>query len=172
MLSGTWSLEDVDDVEGLVSSVIDLYLRRRGAYLRGDQRDELHAYLLGETWRLYIKFDPSKASTQLSLSTYLTRRLSWAVTNWYREFFGDSRYNKRPDELPLALEFTVDTDLEPSHEDVISKLPSLSNTGRGRWQKFGLLYAAGYSYGEIAERTGTATGEIGAELDALRHELS
>jgi DNA-directed RNA polymerase specialized sigma24 family protein len=37
--------------------------------------------------------------------------------------------------------------------------------------KFGLLRAAGYSYGEIAELTGTATGEVGAELEALRREL-
>jgi hypothetical protein len=171
LLSGTWTLEDVDDVEGLVSAVIDLYLHRRGAYLRSDQRDELHAYLLGETWRLYVKYNPAKAGGNLSLSTFLFRRLGWATTNWYREYFGDSRYKRPDDELPLVLDLTVDTDLEPSHEDVISKLPSLSDTGRGRWEKFGLLRAAGYTYAEIAERTGTATGEIGAEIEALRHEL-
>lgn len=134
--------------------------------------DELHAYLLGETWRLYVKYDPAKAGGNLSLSTYLFRRLGWATTNWYREFFGDSRYKKHPDELPLMLELTIDTDMEPSREDAISELPSLSDTGRGRWLKFGLLHAAGYTYGEIAERTGTATGDVGAELKALKRELS
>jgi hypothetical protein len=64
-----------------------------------------------------------------------------------------------------------DTDLEPRHEDAVSQLPSLSDTGRGRWQRFGLLHATGFDYGEIAERTGVATGEIGAELEALRQEL-
>ena len=49
-LSSPWSLEDVDDVEGLIASVVDGYLRRRGAYLRPDLREDLDAYLLARTW--------------------------------------------------------------------------------------------------------------------------
>jgi hypothetical protein len=41
---------------------------------------------------------------------------------------------------------------------------ALSDTGLERWGRFGLLRAAGYNYGEIAELTGIATGEIGAEI--------
>lgn len=171
MLRSRWTLEDVDDVEGLVGAAIDRYLRRRGAYLDSEQRDDLHAYLLGQVWILYRKFDPSKASTSLSLSTYLTRRLGWATTDWYRQFYGDSRY-KRAGESTVALELTIDTELEPGREDAHSELPSLSDTGLERWARFGLLRAAGYNYGEIAERTGMATGEIGAEIKALRNELN
>jgi hypothetical protein len=164
-------LEDVGDVEGLIGSVVDGFLRRRGAYLRPDLREALDAYLLGEAWRLYKRFDPSKASTPLSLSTFLTRRLNWSVINWYRLTYGDRRYRRAEDEVALVLETTVDTDLEPRHEGAVSRLPSLSDTGRGRWERFGFLYAAGLSYTEIAKRTGTATGEIGAELEALGHEM-
>jgi DNA-directed RNA polymerase specialized sigma24 family protein len=171
LLNSTWVLDDVDDVEGLIASVVNSFLRRRGAYLPPDLREDLDAYLLGETWQLYKRFDPSKASTPLSLSTFLTRRLNWSVINWYRLTYGDGRYRRAEDERPLVLATTVDTDLEPRYEDAVSQLPSLSDTGRGRWATFGLLYAVGLSYGEIAERTGVATGEIGAELEALRQEL-
>jgi hypothetical protein len=170
LLRSTWALEDVSDVEGLVCSVIDTYLGRRGAYLRTDQREELEAYLLGQIWILYVKFDPSKASTSVSLSTYLVRRLTWATTDWYRDFFGDSRYQQHPAELPLSFE-ELNGD-EPAREDALSVLPSLSDTGRERWARFGILSAAGYDFAEIAKRTGVSTCEVGAELEALRHELS
>jgi hypothetical protein len=167
LLRSTWSLEDVSDVEGLVCSVIDSYLGRRGAYLRTDQREELEAYLLGQVWILYVKFDPSKASTPLSLSTYLVRRLTWATTDWFRQFFGDSRYRK----YELALSFEELNGDEPAREDAVSLLPSLSNTGRERWARFGILSAAGYDFAEIARRTGVSTGKIGAELKELKDEL-
>jgi hypothetical protein len=78
----------------LIASVVDRYLGRRGAYLPPHLREDLDAYLLADAWRLYKRFDPSKASTPLSLSTFLTRRLTWSVTNWFRETFTDSRYRR------------------------------------------------------------------------------
>jgi hypothetical protein len=46
--------------EGLIAFVVDRYLGKRGAYLRADLREDLQAYLIGETWRLYKKFNPSR----------------------------------------------------------------------------------------------------------------
>ena len=92
MLPRRWQLEDVDDVEGLIRFVVERYLGRRGAYLRPELREDLEDYLLTRTWELYRRFDPSKASTSLTLSTYLGRRLTYACTDWYRRTFGDSRY--------------------------------------------------------------------------------
>jgi hypothetical protein len=108
----------------------------------------------------------------LTLSTYLSRRLEWACTNWYRSTLGDSRYRDPDEELPLVLGEIEGTEYEVAREDAVSLLPSLSDTGRGRWQRFGILHAAGFHYGEIAERTGVDTREIAAELKALKHELS
>jgi DNA-directed RNA polymerase specialized sigma24 family protein len=171
VLPRRWQLEDVDDVEGLIAFVVERYLGRRGAYLRPELREDLDDYLLTRTWELYRRFDPSKASTSLTLSTYLSRRLTYACTDWYRRTFGDSRYKDPDDELPLVLDTIVGTEFEVTREDAVSLLPSLTDTGRDRWQRFGLLHAAGFDYGEIAARTGVATGEIGTELEALRHEL-
>ena len=172
LLSSTWTLEDVDDVEGLIASVVDRYLGRRGAYLSPDRREDLHVYLLGEVWRLYRKYDPAKASTPISLSTFLTRRLQWSVTNWYRETFGDSRYAASNAPELVSLEVVVDSGLEPTDSPIhVGLIPSLSDTGRGRWERFGAMRAVGFSYGEIAAATGVSTVRARDELEALGHEL-
>lgn len=169
LLSSPWQLEDVNDVEGLIASVVDGYLGRRGAYLRPDLREDLDAYLLGGTWELYRRFDPSKASTPLSLSTYLTRRLSFAITDWFRSTFTDNRYRARHVvKEVLSLEVELEAEHDPATEDAASVLPSLSDTGRGRWQSFGVLHAAGYSFKELSEATGIPTKEISAQVGALR----
>jgi DNA-directed RNA polymerase specialized sigma24 family protein len=168
LLRGRWTLEDIDDVEGLIGSVVDRFLGRRGAYLRPDLREDLDGYLLGETWRLYRRFDPSKASTPLSLSTFLTRRLQWAIVDWYRLTFRDSRYASSTTDLSLD---EMEIQFEPVVEDEARLLPSLSDTGRGRWNRFGVLHVLGFSYGEIAERAGVSTTDVREELEALGHEL-
>jgi hypothetical protein len=107
--------------------------RRRGAYLRPDLREDLDSYLLARTWALYLKFDPAKASTPLSLSTYLTRRLNFAISDWFRSTFSDRRYNSRyvvKEVSSLDVELEQEHDL-PAEDDSVSILPSLSDTGVG-----------------------------------------
>jgi hypothetical protein len=169
LLSQKWKLEDVDDVEGLIASVVDRYLGRRGAYLPPTLREDLDIYLLGETWRLYLKFDPSKASTPLSLSTFLTRRLQWEVTNWFRSTFTDSRYRRgRPVEEVVSLDAAEN---EPAAEDAVSILACLSHTGRERFERYGIRVAFGESQAQIASRYGMTLCEVGQEVEALRDEL-
>jgi hypothetical protein len=95
LLRERWQLEDVGNVESLIASVVNAHLGRRRAYLRPDLRGDLDAYLLARTWELYQRFDPEKASTPLSLSTFLTRRPRFAVTDWFRLTFTHSRYRVR-----------------------------------------------------------------------------
>jgi hypothetical protein len=136
--------------------------RRRGAYLRPDLREDLDSYLLARTWALYLKFDPAKASTPLSLSTYLTRRLNFAISDWFRSTFSDRRYNSRcvvKEVSSLDVELEQEHDL-PAEDDSVSILPSLSDTGRGRWERFGFLHAAGFTFKEISQ-----------DVEALQHEL-
>jgi hypothetical protein len=168
LLSSTWSLEDVEDVEGLIASVVNAYLGRRGAYLPPTLREDLDAYLLGETWLLYKRFDPSKASTPLSLSTYLTRRLNWAVTNWFRETFTDSRY--RTTRLVKEVVPLEEVDEQTAEADV-SILACLSHTGRQRFERYGIRVAFDESRASIAKRYGMNTQEVSEELEALGHEL-
>jgi hypothetical protein len=168
LLNSTWSLEDVDDVEGLIASVVDRYLGRRGAYLSAGQREDLDAYLLGEVWRLYKKFDPGKASTALSLSTYLTRRLDWCVTDWYRQTFTDSRY--RVTFLVREVVSLEDVDEQAAEADV-SILACLSHTGRQRFERYGIRVASDESKELIARRFNMDVCDVSEELEALRDEL-
>jgi hypothetical protein len=168
LLNSTWTLEDVDDVEGLIASVVDRYLGRRGAYLSAGQREDLDAYLLGEVWRLYKKFEPSKASTALSLSTYLTRRLDWCVTDWYRQTFTDSRYRAT---FVVREVVSLEDVNEQAVEADVSILACLSHTGRQRFERYGLRIAFDESKASIAERYGMDTQEVSEELEALGHEL-
>jgi hypothetical protein len=168
LLNSTWTLEDVDDVEGLIASVVDRHLGRRGAYLPPTLREDLDAYLLGETWRLYKKFDPGKASTPLSLSTYLTRRLTWATTDWFRQTFTDSRYRATfivKEVVPLD-----DVDKQAAEADV-SILACLSHTGRQRFERYGIRVAFDESKESIARRFNMDVCDVSEELEALRDEL-
>jgi hypothetical protein len=133
LLGRQWQLHDVEDVEGLIAFVVDRYLGRRGAYLSVGQRENLDAYLLGEVWRLYKRFDPSKASTALSLSTYLTRRLDWCVTDWYRQTFTDSRYRAR---FLIREAVSLDEIDEPAVEADVSIIACLSHTGQERFERY------------------------------------
>ena len=156
-------------MEGLIGSVVNTYLGRRGAYLPPDLREDLDAYLLGETWRLYKRFDPSKASTPLSLSTFLTRRLQWAVTNWFRETFTDNRY--RTNLLVKEVVALDEAENEPAAEEDVSILACLSHTGRERFERFGIRVAFGESRAQIASRYAMSVYDVGQEVEALGQEL-
>jgi hypothetical protein len=169
LLNSTWTLEDVEDVEGLIGSVVDRYLGRRGAFLPPGLREDLDVYLLGEVWRLYKRFDPSKASTPLSLSTFLTRRLTWSVTDWYRQTFTDSRYRTSfVVKEVLSLDAAED---KPAAEEDVSILACLSHTGQERFERYGIRVAFGESQAQIATHYGMTVYDVGQEVEALRDEL-
>ena len=102
MLNSIWTLEDVDDVEGLCGKVLDNRLRRWGATLNEQDNEDALAFLLERSWELFDKFDPwHEATRRRSFSTFLYRRLyNYEVINWYRLRFGDARYEK-PETLSL-----------------------------------------------------------------------
>lgn len=92
MLLRQWSLHDVEDVEAFCGRVLDERLKRFGAVLRPDVYDDAMAYLLVETWKLSTKWEPAKGIP--SFSTFAYRRLRFAVVNWFRATYGDSRHSK------------------------------------------------------------------------------
>jgi hypothetical protein len=107
-------MHDVEDVEAFCGRVLDEQLKRFGAVLRPDVYEDAMAYLLAETWKLSTKWDPAKGIP--SFSTFAYRRLRFAVVNWYRATFGDSRYNSARRAalnatLSLEADFASDTQL-------------------------------------------------------------
>jgi hypothetical protein len=112
LLSSTWWLHDVEDVEGLCGKVLHARLRRWGATLSEQDNEDALSFLLGRSWVLYLKFDPwHKATYRRSFSTFLYRRLySFEVVNWYRSRFRDDRYH-REDAVVLSLDYDADGEL-------------------------------------------------------------
>jgi hypothetical protein len=111
VLSQRWSLDDVEDVEGLCGKVLDNRMRRFGATLKADDREDALAFLLAWVWALSLRFDPwHEATHRRSFSTFLYRRLEYAVVDWYRQRFRDSRYHDE-EIVVLSLDYDADGEL-------------------------------------------------------------
>src|SRR5262245_22704083 len=80
MLRGRLSLHDIDDVEAYCVYLINR--QRRGGYAGHDYEDLL-AYLIGEVWRLSLRYDKSRGS---SFRNFVARYQP--VNNWERKHFG------------------------------------------------------------------------------------
>lgn len=102
----------MEDVEGLCGKVLDNRLRRWGATLKQDDKEDAMSYLLARAWVLYLKFDPwHEATRRRSFSTFLYRRIyNYEVVNWYRLRFREDRYHKE-DPILLSLHHDADGEL-------------------------------------------------------------
>jgi hypothetical protein len=110
LLGRPWQLHDVEDVEALCGRVLDVRLRRWGAVLDEQDNEEALAFLIARAWELALKFDPwYEATRQRSFSTFLYRRLRFAVVDWYRLRHGDWRYQE--ERIVLSLDHDADGSL-------------------------------------------------------------
>lgn len=96
----------VRDIEGLCKHVANEYLARRRAYLNDDQDAELRGYLMLAAWKEATRYQPGR----VNLLGYLTARLTFRCTDWYRSYFGRS---KTPRPAIISLEVLRDEELEP-----------------------------------------------------------
>src|SRR5215207_1858363 len=102
LLGRPLALHDVDDAERLCSHVAN----RAGLSLRPHQWDELITYLIGECWRLSLRYEPGKGSTT-TFSGWATTNLRFRLNDWLRSPQGGGwgqQYrngNTRPELLSL-----------------------------------------------------------------------
>lgn len=110
VLSQRWSAYDVEDVEALCGRVLETRLRKWGASLDEQDNEEALAFLIARAWELALKFDPwFEATRERSFSTFLYRRLRFAVVDWYRLRHGDWRYKEET--IVLSLDHDADGSL-------------------------------------------------------------
>lgn len=102
LLSSRLALLDIDDVEAFTRTTIDNYLQQHSAYLNPDDYDDLVAYLVGITWELSERFDPSRSKQ--SFSTYVIWITRKRVPNWYRSRWPGSRFNRAEAHAVVSLE--------------------------------------------------------------------
>lgn len=84
LLNQRWALHDVADVEALLVRAVSR--SHFAATLRGDEREDLIAWLFEVAWKLSESFDPSRGS----FSTFLYGAAQRGAIDWQR-----SRYRTR-----------------------------------------------------------------------------
>ena len=97
------SLHDCRDAFGLCSMVAS----KSAAGLSRDDREDLHAYLVVECWKLSTRFEPGRST--VSFTTHATTTLRLRAVDWRRQRFGRTKWKfaghtvtrERPQLVPL-----------------------------------------------------------------------
>lgn len=96
----------VRDIEGLCLHIANEYLARRRAHLAPEDDAELVSYLMLAAWTEAARY-------QVGIGTllgFLSARLRFRCTDWYRSRFGRSR---APRPVMVSLDSMRDQELEP-----------------------------------------------------------
>lgn len=104
LLAHRLDLGNLIDVEAFCARIVARQLASVGGYLEPADREDAVAYLIGEAWILWSRFDESKGATFWTYSSPVLRR---RMVDWYRSRFGRSSNAPRPrivstDELEQA----------------------------------------------------------------------
>lgn len=134
LLAHRLDLGNLIDVEAFCSRIVTRQLASAGGYLEPADREDAIAYLIGEAWILYSRFDAAKGAT---FWTYSSPVLQRRMVDWYRTKFGRSSNAPRPrmvstdelerTELERALSGRTGDDPANSYSDLAGQL-----AGRGR----------------------------------------
>jgi hypothetical protein len=97
-------LHDVQDAERFVSAIAS----KSGLTLSYHEREDLEQWLLGECWRLSLRYSPGRGSTT-SFAGWATTTLRLRVTDWIRakegrttwKFKEHTHTRERPTFIPL-----------------------------------------------------------------------
>ena len=93
----------VENIEALCERVAGDYLRRCKASLNDDCHDELMGFLMLRAWSEAGRYAPRDGGSHLV--GYLSQRLAWRCTDWYRSTFGETRRrSSRPRPVIISLD--------------------------------------------------------------------
>jgi len=106
MLQRPLVLGDLADVESVCVGIVQHSLNGSAAHLRHAQFEEAVAYLIGETWILWRRYDPERAK----FATYAYPLLRNRMIDFWRSQLGSSRSAPRP--TIVSLDELDDSELE------------------------------------------------------------
>jgi DNA-directed RNA polymerase specialized sigma24 family protein len=106
MLNGVLTLHDIKDVEAFTAAI-----------LKGRRDEDLHAYLIEETWLLSTRYKPGG---NITFSTWARTTLERRLIDYTRKEQGDHRYHSgrnRPELISIDMD-TRPHDTQPqTHRD-------------------------------------------------------
>lgn len=88
VLNGVLSLGNIRDVEKACDSIVEQALRSRRSRLTPSEREEVVAFLIGETWALWLRYDPLLAPT---FGMFAYPQLRMRMLDWWRRKAGRQR---------------------------------------------------------------------------------
>lgn len=88
VLNGVLTLGNIRDVEKACDSIVEQALRARRSRLSPSEREEAVAYLIGEAWVLFLRYDPELAPT---FGMYAYPQLRMRMLDWWRRKVGRQR---------------------------------------------------------------------------------
>ena len=147
---------------GLARQAASDALRRNGAFLDRDRREELDAYLAEVGARYAIRYDPSYG---LAISTYLYRVMRRRYPDFLRTTLGDSRSRGRGRRVPVNARLPLreldgatweDDDDHGLQEAIESLGEHLSEASRATIREIAVPIACGWKVPELARASGPA----------------
>lgn len=93
LLASRLDLGNLTDVEAVCSAIVRRQLSSGAGYLEPADREDAIAYLIGETWALWLRFDAERGAT---FRTYASPILQRRIVDWYRAKLGRSSNAPRP----------------------------------------------------------------------------
>lgn len=97
VLNGVLSLGDIRNVEKACDRIVDQALLARRANLSPEEREEVVAFLIGEAWILWQRYDPSRGAT---FATYAYPQLRMRMLDWWRRKVGRLRPGRAAKDNP------------------------------------------------------------------------
>lgn len=118
MLAGKLTLHDVQDVEAHCGKALHDALRDFRAHLGPDDREDAHAFFIGQAWELSCKYDPERG---WSFSKWVFAHRRYWLVEWYRQRFPGSRI---AGERPVVLSLDTDQSRPGRTLSVLDSLPA------------------------------------------------
>lgn len=97
VLNGVLALGDIRNVERACDRIVEQALTTRRASLSPGEREELVAFLIGEAWVLWRRYDPEKGA---KFSTFAYPQLRNRVLDYWRKKVGRQRPGRATKDNP------------------------------------------------------------------------
>jgi hypothetical protein len=173
-------LLQIDDLRAFASLIAAESLRRMNATLRREDLEDLVSYLCERALVLAPRFDPSYG---YAFTTFLSRRLRFAVIEWFRRNLGDSRYGNQKAHVGYLPLHTMSPDAaeryfvepEPVQDDMHAAVEDLGRGLSAEAQETLALVAAPRAQGwrptDVMRASGISLRAQTVRLKALQREL-
>lgn len=132
MATAKLSLHGIDDVEAFAGAIV----QRSWLELSHHDREDLHAYLVAECWRLSLRYERGDPQFPPRFSVYATPILRNRVVDWQRKRFGRTRWTFKDQVIERKLPQLVSLDADdPERDRLVDRLGAGAGDSAADWDE-------------------------------------